>query len=98
MVSVRAQTNPSDLLSEAEKFMQDVVEDSSSAAPAPLNVSPSDLSSQRDQALKQVSQTPLLQNSLLFSKFTVCTLARQQIKHLIALLKYIAGGYATKRN
>lgn len=54
MVSVRAETNPSDMLSEAEKFMQDVIEDSPSAATAPLNISPSDLLSQRDQAVKQV--------------------------------------------
>ena len=54
MVSVRSQANPSDMMSEAEKFMQDVIEDSPLQEAETLNTSPSDLLSQRDEALKQV--------------------------------------------
>jgi hypothetical protein len=54
MVSVRVQMNPSDMLSEAEKFMLDVIEDSPAVPTVSSNTSPSDLMSQRDAALKQV--------------------------------------------
>jgi hypothetical protein len=59
---VRAQVNPSDMLSEAEKFMQDVIEDSPPAVTVPSNTSPSDMLAMRDAALKQVRKTSLFKN------------------------------------
>lgn len=87
MVSVRAETNPSDMLSEAEKFMQDVIEDSPSAATAPLNISPSDLLSQRDQAVKQVRQTPLLEHFPTSSPTVLCQIKKKASFSLIFSIK-----------